>query len=168
MQRKAHAGVMPPAREDLLSLSEIPGARHEIESNLEARILGIRGGGRPMSPDLRGFYESRFGVDFSGVRIHTDPGAAETVQRVGARAYTLGSDIAFAPGEYQADSREGRTLLAHELTHVVQQGSGVRSLMRACDCKTRGGTAPSSTEHKFLSGFSPDLKTTERRQSWIL
>lgn len=73
--------------------------------------------------------EPRFGHDFSGVRIHSDSCAAKTSGLINARAFTIGENIGFAPGQYDPKSTLGRTLLAHELTHVVQQSSGNRSLL---------------------------------------
>jgi hypothetical protein len=70
---------------------------------------------------MRSFMEPRFGHDFSGVRIHTDPRAAESARSVSALAYTVGRDIVFDSGRYAPDSPAGKRLLAHELTHVVQQ-----------------------------------------------
>jgi hypothetical protein len=77
--------------------------------------------GRPMDGGLRSFMEPRFGHDFSGVRIHTDSRAAESARSVNALAYTVGRDIVFAGGQYAPESPNGKRLLAHELTHVVQQ-----------------------------------------------
>jgi hypothetical protein len=72
---------------------------------------------------LRSFFEPRFGQDFGSVRIHTGPEAAEAAQGVRARAFTIGRDVVFGGGEYQPTSARGQRLLAHELTHVVQQQS---------------------------------------------
>jgi hypothetical protein len=69
--------------------------------------------------------EPRFGHDFSTVRVHADRQAAESARSVNALAYTVGSEIAFGPGRYAPESSAGRQLLAHELTHVVQQRAGV-------------------------------------------
>lgn len=74
--------------------------------------------GRPLDPEARAFMEPRFGQDFSHVRVHTDAQAAESANAVNAHAYTVGRDIVFGPGQYSATSRG---LLAHELTHVMQQ-----------------------------------------------
>jgi hypothetical protein len=80
-------------------------------------------GGAPLGDGLRGPMEQAFGADFSGVRVHTD---SDVAPRIGASAFTTGSDIHFAPGEYRPDDRAGQRLLAHELTHVVQQtGAGL-------------------------------------------
>jgi hypothetical protein len=84
------------------------------------RALGTPG--RPLERGLRERLESRFGVGFDGVRIHTDPQAAESARSISARAYTLGSHIAFGEGQYAPGTADGDHLLAHELTHVVQQG----------------------------------------------
>jgi len=85
-------------------------------------------GGAPLSPGVRSYFEPRFGHDFSQVRVHTDGAAAHAADSIRARAYTLGRDIVFASGAYSPETSAGRHLLAHELTHVVQQqqGSGER------------------------------------------
>ena len=84
----------------------------------------LRSTGQPLSPEVRGFMEPRLGHDFSGVRVHADGQAAASARSLGARAYTVGADIAFGRGEYAPETTEGRRLLAHELTHVVQQSPG--------------------------------------------
>jgi hypothetical protein len=68
--------------------------------------------------------EARFGYDFSHVRVHTDAKAEESVRAVSALAYTVGRDIVFGTGQYAPATNTGRHLLAHELTHVIQQHSG--------------------------------------------
>lgn len=90
-------------------------------AGLQPGLHGL-GGGRPLPGALRGFFEPRFGRDFGAVRVHTDEKAAEASRSIRARAFTHGRDIAFASGEYAPHTREGRRLIAHELTHVVQQG----------------------------------------------
>jgi len=79
--------------------------------------------GRLLDGATRSFMEPRFGHDFSGVRIHTDARAAESARSVNALAYTVGNDIVFGAGQYAPANPEGQKLLAHELTHVVQQGA---------------------------------------------
>ena len=92
----------------------------------------VRGGGETLPTATRSFMESRFGWDFSSVRIHNDGAAGSLARQVNARAFTVGSDIFFGQSEYGTQSREGQRLLAHELTHVVQQTSGriSRQIMR--------------------------------------
>lgn len=85
------------------------------------------GSGRPLDAPTRLFMASRFGQDFGHVRVYTDDRAAKSAQAVNAVAYTLGNAVVFAPGRYTPDTTEGRRLLSHELTHVVQQsGTGLR------------------------------------------
>ena len=80
--------------------------------------------GTPLDRDVREDMEARLGHDFSDVRVHTDGAAEASAKAVNALAYTVGSHIAFQRSAYDPGSQEGRTTLAHELTHVVQQRSG--------------------------------------------
>ncbi|MEK6371720.1 MAG: DUF4157 domain-containing protein [Acidobacteriota bacterium] len=79
--------------------------------------------GRPLDGATRDFMESRFAHDFSQVRVHVDERAARSAQRIDADAYTVGRHVVFGPGRFQPASADGSRLLAHELTHVVQQGA---------------------------------------------
>ncbi len=83
----------------------------------------ISSSGRPLDRETRRYMESRIGFDFSKVRIHTDSRAAASAKSLGARAYTVGNNVVFGPGRFAPNTTEGRRLLAHELTHVVQQGA---------------------------------------------
>jgi hypothetical protein len=78
--------------------------------------------GQPLDAGTRAFMEPRFGHDFSQVRVHTDAKAAESARAVNALAYTVGRNMVFGAGQYAPGTSEGRWLMAHELTHVVQQG----------------------------------------------
>ncbi|MEW2065917.1 DUF4157 domain-containing protein [Streptomyces sp. NPDC007346] len=82
------------------------------------------GGGSPLDTDTRADMESRMGADFSDVRIHHDDAAHESAKGVGAHAYTVGNDVVFQRDAYDPSSSQGRTTLAHELTHVIQQRNG--------------------------------------------
>ncbi len=95
----------------------------EIDPNIESHIQSLNGEGQPLSEDSRAFFEPRFGHDFSQVRVHTDTKAAEAARAVNARAYTVGHDVVFGEGQFRPASFEGKKLMAHELTHVVQQGN---------------------------------------------
>jgi len=105
MQRSASgaagAGVAPPVVHDVL-----------------------RSSGEPLDAGVRAYFEPRFGRGFGDVRVHTDGRAAESARAVDAVAYTVGSNLVFGAGAYRPDSAQGRRLIAHELTHVVQQGGG--------------------------------------------
>ena len=88
----------------------------------------LRSSGQPLDSSARAYMESRFGHDFSSVRVHSDAKAAESARAVNALAYTVGRDVVFGAGQYAPNSFHGRRLLAHELTHVVQtRGAGERT-----------------------------------------
>ena len=91
----------------------------------------LRSPGRPLDPATRAFMEPRFDHDFQHVRVHTGGAAAQSAQSVNARAYTLGNQLVFGAGHYAPHSVLGRHLLAHELTHVVQQGARADTIQRA-------------------------------------
>lgn len=98
----------------------------EVTPEVEAIIERKRGSGQGLESRVQAQMESAFDVDFSGVRVHTDSEADTLNQGLNARAFTIGQDIFFRQGEYSPDSSNGQKLLAHELTHVVQQTGGVR------------------------------------------
>lgn len=90
----------------------------------------LLGPGGPLPREVRNYFEPRMGHEFSDVRIHTDSGAAQSAVALSARAYTVGRDVVFGEGEYSPGTREGNRLLAHELTHVVQQRDRGDSVIR--------------------------------------
>jgi Domain of unknown function (DUF4157) len=92
-----------------------------------ARPAGL-GSGRPLPITDRAPFEAHFGRDLSAVRVHTDQSAADLAGRLGARAFTVGTDIAFSAGQFRPAGPDGRLLLAHELTHVLQQTVGLEQL----------------------------------------
>lgn len=92
-------------------------ATHDISS----RINKSNGSGHGMDRETKGFMESRFGTDFSSVRLHTDSNAKQLSNELSAQAFTVGNDIYFNEGKYQPSSHSGKHLLAHELTHSIQQ-----------------------------------------------
>jgi hypothetical protein len=123
----------PPIQAQLIA--RVHAAREEASQEppsvtpaLENRIAGMSGGGSPLPDTERNFFESRMGADFSGVRIHTNANAVQTSRELNARAFTVGNNVAFNAGEYQPGTSAGRRLMAHELTHVVQQnGAAVKA-----------------------------------------
>jgi hypothetical protein len=90
-------------------------------NELESYIGNINSSGTPLPGNVRSFFEPRFGYDFSNVKIHTDSVAAKSAQSVNALAYTSGNNIVFNKNQYSPETDSGKKLLAHELTHVVQQ-----------------------------------------------
>lgn len=95
----------------------------EVEPDLQNQIDRTRGGGHALDSVAGSQIGGSLGVDFSGVRVHTDANANTLNRSLNARAFTLGSDIYFSNGAYNPRSSSGKQLLAHELTHVVQQGA---------------------------------------------
>ena len=85
-------------------------------------VRSLRGGGQPLAGPIRAFFEPHFGKDLGGVRVHTDGAASSAAEAINARAFTHGGDIAFAQDQFAPETSDGKRLLAHELTHVVQQG----------------------------------------------
>ena len=139
----AEALVSPPSAAALLRLQRTHGNRFvqrllsrsavvgqeggPVPADVQQGIDSARGGGSPLDSATRAQMEPALGADLSQVRVHTGSDADSLNQAVSARAFTTGSDIFFRQGEYAPGSSGGRSLLAHELTHVVQQGGEARS-----------------------------------------
>jgi len=109
-----------------------------------ARDLGA---GHPLDGATRAFYETRFGQGFGHVRLHTDWRAAASAQSINARAYTVGRDIVFGAGEYAPQTAGGRRLLAHELTHVLQQTGAGRSRAHGLSVQRQEADGEGADEH---------------------
>ncbi len=105
-----------------------------VHPEVTSQINSARGRGVPLDPGIRDQMSGALGDSFADVRVHHDSLASTLAQSVQARAFTTGSDIFFARGEYHPGAASGRELLAHELTHVVQQrGAPVTGEMRVSD-----------------------------------
>ena len=132
VMRKAYSGlptempstssVLPPLISRRASSSTSGVA---VDSATESGIHASRGGGQPMPTALRSQMESGFEADFSGVRLHTGSAAEAMSNDLRAKAFTYGNDIYFNRGQYSPDTTAGQHLIAHELTHVVQQSGKV-------------------------------------------
>lgn len=108
-------------------------------SGMEAKLKQSKGAGSPLPSESRRQMEGAFGHDFSNVRIHTDSNSVQMNRNLNAKAFTHGSHIYFNSNKYNTTNNQGKKLLAHELTHVVQQGGGdikaeSPDIMRTCDC----------------------------------
>lgn len=121
-------------------VSTVPSVVHEV----------LRSPGQPLDTSTRGFFEPRFGHDFSHVRVHATSRDAESARAINALAYTAGRDIVFEAGQYNPGSAPGRQLLAHELAHVVQQKGG-----------------PVSAEYLLLSNNSSAEREAEQAASMV-
>jgi hypothetical protein len=116
----------------------------------------VAAGGSPLDANTKELMEFRFGYDFNNIRIHTGETAARSARSVNALAYTIGKDIVFGDGQYRPDTLEGRRLLAHELTHAIQQDkvSTVTRQSTLEDNKSRRETTPLLVTHTFNSVLS--------------
>jgi hypothetical protein len=114
---KAKALRTNPAGSADPAVGEAPSIVHDV----------LRSPGQPLDRATRSFFEQRFGQDFSAVRIHTSSRAAESAQKVGALAYTVGSQVVFGAGQFAPHAAAGQRLLAHELTHTIQQNRAVQT-----------------------------------------
>lgn len=117
----------------------------------------LRSAGQLLSPATRAFVESRFGHDFSQVKVHTNAKAAESAQEINAKAYTVGRHVVFGAHRYAPHTKAGLRLLAHELAHVVQQGTADASgsLSVAPASSEREREAESAAQHVTEAGASP-------------
>jgi hypothetical protein len=128
----------------------------------------INSGGAPLPTDTRADMEARFGQNFGDVRVHTDAAAHESAKSVNAQAYTVGSSIVFQRDNYDPASESGKHMLAHELTHVVQQRSGpvdgtdTGNGVRVSDPSDRFEREAVSTADRVMSGPAPSAAPVQR------
>jgi len=130
-EQEANAVADKVMKQESVSLNSFftPATIQRKENNNTSKetenYIGNLSGGKPLSNEEKTFFESRVGYDFSGVRIHTDSSANRSADNINALAYTSDNNIVFGPGQYQPNTTEGKRLLAHELTHVVQQSKSL-------------------------------------------
>lgn len=134
-----------------------------LSNATESKINNLRGGGKPLEPSVRQFFEPRFGHDFSQVRVHTDTNAADSAASINAKAFTLGHDLVFASGQYNPHSQEGKRLLGHELTHVIQQNGGDKiqkqpqqNVIQRVNC-SRGSTTIADFPNTYIEHIDVNL-----------
>lgn len=118
-------------KDEKLQAKEIRGETPEVTSNMETNINALRGGGQPLPESVSAFFEPRFSTDFSRVRVHSGGAAEQSAREVNANAYTVGHNVVFGAGQFAPGTHEGRRLIAHELTHVVQQSRSAAAVQRA-------------------------------------
>ncbi len=129
----------------------------------------IRSPGQPLDAATRAFMEPRLGYDFSHVQVHTDAKAAQSARAVNARAYTVGSNVVFADGQYVPQSSEGQRLLAHELTHVVHHDTGTlrRQPAPGRAKKSVGGLTVSSSSRISADQWVKMIMDSPSLQPWM-
>ena len=134
VQRMEDEEVQEKEEEEVQTLQKQTTGDDGSTSSVENNLNTSRGGGSPLDSNTKGEMESGFGADFSGVRVHNDSNAVQMNQQLGAQAFTSGNDIYFNEGKYSPESDSGKHLLAHELTHTVQQGaSDTKSVQKTED-----------------------------------
>jgi flagellar motor protein MotB len=116
--------------EEPIQTKRTGGQAPQIGSGLASQIRSLKGGGQSLLPTTRSFFEPSFGRDFDRVRVHTCAQASRAAKALNARAFTMGHDVVFGAGQYAPNAIEGRKLLAHELTHVVQQNAAPNAKQR--------------------------------------
>lgn len=160
LQRSEESG--PEEEEQVQTKSDA--APTEVPDALESRLESTSGVGASLPDPVKNSMESGMGADFSGVRIHTGADAVQMSNDLNAQAFTHGNDIYFNEGKYQPENKEGQHLLAHELTHTVQQGGVGRKVQKSGEPGNPVSTAPGPvTATNLDSGtFLPDDATAQQ------
>src|SRR5213078_1429137 len=136
-KRLEREGILQRAAVDSAPSHGVPPVVHDVLSS----------SGQPLDAGTRAFMEPRFGHDFSGVRVHTDGRAAESARAVNALAYTVGRDVVFGAGQYAPETSEGRRVLAHELTHTIQQAHTLRTKADGLQVSAAGDEYEHEADH---------------------
>ena len=143
--------VMKKEEEDKLQKKSTSTSTASPKSSLETRLSSSKGKGSKLGGSVRNEMESGFGADFSNVNIHTDQNAVQMSEELGAKAFAHGNDVYFNKGQYNRESSEGKHLLAHELTHTIQQKGMVQKQVQRKDLESPRFAGNPSIE-KVLNG----------------
>lgn len=130
--------------EELIQPKNTGNVTDKVTPAIHSYIQSLQGGGTRLSKYERSFFEPRMGADLSNVLVHNDNRAARVARSINARAFTFGHNVIFGSGEYSPDSSAGKKLLAHELTHVVQQNGSISPNIQRFTCENNPATAPAS------------------------
>ena len=165
LQMKPAEAIQRQEEEEELQMKAAPGRNggsFEAGPAIEQRLASLKGSGQPLPAELRADLEARFDADFSRVRIHTGGEAAKLNRSLQAKAFTHGPDIYFASGQYTPGSGDGKRLLAHELTHVIQQtGRQSGRQRRRTPTPDSGREAPAAAQFQ-----SPKTASVVQRADW--
>jgi hypothetical protein len=126
IQTKGEEEIQAKEEENEIQRNPAAASSPSDSPNIESTLNSSKGGGSPLSGKIKTEMESGFGADFSNVRIHNNSTAVQMNKQLGAQAFANGNNIYFNEGKYNPNSQEGKHLLAHELTHTVQQGAAIR------------------------------------------
>lgn len=135
---------------------------------LENKLAESQGGGEPLSDNVRGFMESRFGFDFSQIRIHTDASSVGMNESINAQAFTHRNDIYFNTGKYAPETQDGKQLLAHELTHTVQQTGGNPLSFTALEAESQASKTDRQPEHPSTEANQLEILQPSTQTSLML
>ncbi|MDB5014951.1 MAG: hypothetical protein JWQ25_3153 [Daejeonella sp.] len=175
IQRKCDHCEEEEKTPSVMRKAESVNAGMQASSSLVSSLNATKGNGEPLPQRSQNFMENAFGTNFSSVRLHTDNQAAEMNESIQAKAFTHGNDIYFNSGQLDTESTEGNKLLAHELTHTIQQGESVnRMVQRTPNQATQRQTAISNARarafHRVnlaylrINGTSPGFSQAEELQ----
>ncbi|MCP4135116.1 MAG: DUF4157 domain-containing protein [bacterium] len=141
-----------------------------VGSNVESGIRSMKGGGQSLSTPMKRYYHARFDRDFSNVRVHTGDKAHKLTKAINARAFTTGNDVFFARGEFSPDTKEGKKLMAHELTHVVQQKGGIKKKSPEIQLKHPATAKKNDITASFvgiLNSAAKEMKKSGYFRDWV-
>ncbi|WP_264536429.1 DUF4157 domain-containing protein [Flavobacterium sp. N1736] len=163
IQSKEEDEIQSKEDEKELQMSASADGNPNENSNLESNLNNSKGGGSALSGSVKNEMESGFGADFSNVKIHNDSNAVQMNKELGSQAFATGNDIYFNEGKYNPNSTAGKHLLAHELTHTVQQGASTiqpKMIQKTVTAPASPPTsAPASASSTASSGESISLQT---------
>jgi|GEM_PF-3544508 len=174
--KTAGKGKAPKEEEELLQTKPImmksEGGESTATPALATQLNSTKGGGKSLAPDVNASMSNAFGTDFSHVRVHTDTRATQMNQDLHAKAFTHGSDIYFNQGEYAPTSSQGKKLLAHELTHVIQQKTGGSDIaQRSPDAVDKENESQVNVPHEvieLLDGIEKEAQLSVfRLRDWL-
>lgn len=157
IQAKEEEEIQTKEDEKEVQMSLAAASNPADNTNIESTLNSSKGGGSPLSGKIKTEMESGIGADFSNVRIHNDSTAVQMNQQLGAQAFATGNNIYFNEGKYNPNSQSGKHLLAHELTHTVQQGAAIRKKPQEVS------SAPEMVQGSFLD-LVPDWIIDNARQ----
>lgn len=162
IQAKEDEDIQAKEDEKELQMSSSSEASPTDNSNLESKLNNSKGGGSPLSGKVKNEMESGFSADFSSVRVHNDSNAVQMNKELGSQAFASGNDIYFNEGKYNPNSSSGKHLLAHELTHTIQQGASSAVQPKMIQKTDTTETAPVPTNEYINPDNKGKINTTAK------
>jgi hypothetical protein len=168
LQTKSIASSITPRvqrqeeEEEALQMKSQGAGGFTVAAGTESQLKSLRGSGKPLPKDLRSFMEPRFGADFGGVRVHSGGEAVQLNRELNAKAFTHGQDIYFGAGRYQPGTDAGKHLIAHELTHVIQQTGKVQRAPEAPAYVDEDFRAKLAARRRQVTGKNKDSESADK------